>query len=71
MMPISNFIGNIGYVGVCIIGGILAGSKTITIGDIQAFIQYVRQSTSQSHRLLRRLTYYKVRVQRQNVSLNS
>ena len=43
MMPISNFIGNIGYVGVCIIGGILAGSKTITIGDIQAFIQYERQ----------------------------
>lgn len=43
MMPISNFIGNVGYVGVCIIGGILAGSKTITIGDIQAFIQYVRQ----------------------------
>ena len=43
MMPISNFIGNIGYVDVCIIGGILAGSKTITIGDIQAFIQYVRQ----------------------------
>ena len=43
MMPISNFVGNIGYVGVCIIGGILAGSKTITIGDIQAFIQYVRQ----------------------------
>ena len=43
MMPISNFIGNVCYVGVCIIGGILAGSKTITIGDIQAFIQYVRQ----------------------------
>lgn len=43
MMPISNFVGNIGYVGVCILGGILAGSKTITIGDIQAFIQYVRQ----------------------------
>ena len=45
MMPISNFIGNIGYVGVCIIGGILAGSKTITIGDIQAFIQYVKNFT--------------------------
>ena len=46
MMPVlvvfANFIGNIGYVGVCIIGGILAGSKTITIGDIQAFIQYVK-----------------------------
>lgn len=43
MQPISNFVGNVGYVGVCILGGILAGAKTITIGDIQAFIQYVRQ----------------------------
>ena len=43
MQPISGFVGNIGYVGVCILGGILAGAKTITIGDIQAFIQYVRQ----------------------------
>lgn len=43
MQPISNFVGNVGYVGVCILGGILAGSKAITIGDIQAFIQYVRQ----------------------------
>jgi len=43
MMPIMNFIGNIGYVVVCILGGRLAVTGLITIGDIQAFIQYVRQ----------------------------
>ncbi|MFV0392852.1 MAG: ABC transporter ATP-binding protein, partial [Coprobacillaceae bacterium] len=43
MQPISNFVGNIGYVGVCLLGGFLAGGSSITIGDIQAFIQYVRQ----------------------------
>lgn len=43
MQPITNFVGNIGYVGVCLLGGFLAGGNSITIGDIQAFIQYVRQ----------------------------
>ena len=43
MQPLSNFVGNLGYVAVCIVGGFLAGANTITIGDIQAFIQYVRQ----------------------------
>jgi len=43
MQPISGFIGNVGYVAVCIVGGFLAGAKSITIGDIQAFITYVRQ----------------------------
>ena len=42
MMPIMMFIGNIGYVGVAILGGYLAIRQTITVGDIQAFIQYVR-----------------------------
>lgn len=42
MQPISNFVGNVGYVGVCILGGFLATGGNITIGDIQAFIQYVR-----------------------------
>lgn len=42
MMPFTAFIGNIGYVIVCIIGGKLALSGRISIGDIQAFIQYVR-----------------------------
>lgn len=43
MQPITNFVGNIGYVGVCLVGGFLAGGGSISIGDIQAFIQYVRQ----------------------------
>lgn len=43
MQPITNFVGNVGYVAVCLLGGVLAGGGNITIGDIQAFIQYVRQ----------------------------
>lgn len=42
MHPLSVFIGNLGYVGVCLLGGYLASQGTISIGDIQAFIQYVR-----------------------------
>lgn len=42
MQPIIAFVGNIGYVGVCILGGYLAAQGSIEIGDIQAFIQYVR-----------------------------
>ncbi|MDD5953061.1 MAG: ABC transporter ATP-binding protein [Oscillospiraceae bacterium] len=43
MMPMMNFVGNLGYVAVCILGGYLAISGSISIGDIQAFLQYVRQ----------------------------
>ena len=43
MQPITGFVGNVGYVAVCLLGGVLAGGGGITIGDIQAFIQYVRQ----------------------------
>lgn len=42
MMPITNFIGNIGYVGCCVLGGYLSIHNGLAIGDIQAFIQYVR-----------------------------
>jgi ATP-binding cassette subfamily B protein len=42
MMPVMGVIGNLGYVGVTILGGALALRNAITIGDIQAFIQYVR-----------------------------
>lgn len=42
MMPITNFIGNMAYVAVCLLGGNLAINGKISIGDIQAFIQYVR-----------------------------
>lgn len=45
MMPIMSFVGNIGYVGVSVLGGWLAVKKAIEIGDIQAFIQYVRSFT--------------------------
>ncbi|MBK8899875.1 MAG: ABC transporter ATP-binding protein [Anaerolineaceae bacterium] len=42
MMPIMSFIGNLGYVAVVVVGGYLTVRNTITVGDIQAFIQYVR-----------------------------
>lgn len=45
MHPIMMFVGNLGYAGVAISGGILAIRGVITIGDIQAFIQYVKQFT--------------------------
>lgn len=45
MQPIMNFVGNLGYVAVAISGGILATGGVITIGDIQAFIQYVKSFT--------------------------
>jgi ATP-binding cassette, subfamily B, multidrug efflux pump len=45
MMPLMGFVGNLGYVAISILGGYLAVKKTIEIGDIQAFIQYVRSFT--------------------------
>lgn len=45
MMPLMGFVGNLGYVAVCILGGYLAAKKAIEVGDIQAFIQYVRSFT--------------------------
>ena len=43
MMPVMGFIGNLGYVAVCILGGYLAVNGRLAVGNIQAFIQYVRQ----------------------------
>jgi ATP-binding cassette subfamily B protein len=45
MMPMMNFVGNLGYVAVTIVGGWLAVKKAVSLGDIQAFIQYVRTFT--------------------------
>ena len=45
MMPIMSLVGNIGYVAICIVGGYLAVKKAINVGDIQAFIQYMRSFT--------------------------
>ncbi|HQE92284.1 MAG TPA: ABC transporter ATP-binding protein [Anaerolineae bacterium] len=45
MMPLVMFIGNLGYVGVAVLGGWLVIRNAIAIGDVQAFIQYVRSFT--------------------------
>ncbi|MFZ7134403.1 MAG: ABC transporter ATP-binding protein [Eubacteriales bacterium] len=45
MMPIMRFVGNLGYVAVCVLGGWFAVQGTIAVGDIQAFIQYVQSFT--------------------------
>jgi ATP-binding cassette subfamily B protein len=45
MMPIITFIGNLAYVAICIFGGYFAVQGTMTVGGIQAFIQYVRSFT--------------------------
>ncbi len=45
MMPVMRFIGNLGYVAMAVLGGSLAVRKLITVGDIQAFLQYVRNFT--------------------------
>ena len=45
MHPVMNFISNIGYVGVAVAGGYLAINGTITVGNIQSFIQYNKQFT--------------------------
>lgn len=45
MQPIMMFVGNLGYACVALTGGLLAIKNVITIGDIQAFIQYVKNFT--------------------------
>jgi len=40
--PIFSFVGNLGYVLVCVLGAVLTVQRTITIGDVQAFIQYIQ-----------------------------
>ena len=45
MMPVMNFVSNLGYVAVAVSGAMLAAKGTITIGDIVAFIQYVKRFT--------------------------
>ena len=51
MMPLMNFASNLGYVAICVLGGFLALNQAITVGDIQAFIQYVRQFTQPINQL--------------------
>src|SRR5947209_11931687 len=45
IMPLMRFIGNLGYVFVAVVGGIMVTKNAIAIGDVQAFIQYAQQFT--------------------------
>lgn len=45
MFPVIDFVGNLGYVGIVFSGGLLVAKGTIGVGDIQAFIQYIRNFT--------------------------
>lgn len=51
LMPVTQFVGNLGYVAVAILGGYLAIKNTIQVGDIQSFIQYVRRFTQPLNQL--------------------
>jgi len=51
MMPIMQFVGNLGYVAVVLVGGVLTAKNRIEVGDIQSFIQYVRQFTQPVNQL--------------------
>ncbi len=52
MMPIMQFVGNVGYVGVAILGGYLAINGKIEVGQIQSFFQYIRQFTQPINQLM-------------------
>lgn len=56
MFPVIGFVGNLGYVFVSILGGILAFNGRISVGDIQAFIQYSRNFTQPIAQLAQMLT---------------
>jgi len=47
IFPITNVLGNLSYVAICVVGGYFATLRLITVGDIQAFIQYMRSFTQQ------------------------
>jgi len=58
MMPLMNFIGNFGYVAVCIVGAILTSNNIITFGVIVAFITYVRLFTSPLAQIAQAMNVY-------------
>ena len=45
MMPVTNLVGNIGYVGICVLGGIMVLNGNLSVGAIQSFLQYMQQFT--------------------------
>lgn len=57
MHPMMGFVGNLGYVAVCVVGAILVTNNAITFGSIIAFIIYVRMFTSPLSQIAQALTY--------------
>ena len=45
IMPVTMFIGNLNYVAIAVVGGLRVASGAMTLGDVQAFVQYSRQFT--------------------------
>ena len=70
MMPIMQFVGNIGYVMVALLGGFMTIKGAIEVGDIQSFFQYIETLPSRYSRS-HRLQYDAVRSSFRSVSLNS
>lgn len=58
MFPVMNFIGNLSYVFIAVIGGLLAVSRTVLIGDIQSMLQYVRQFNRPMSNIAQNLTQF-------------
>ena len=56
MMPLMNFVGNLGYVAVCVVGAVLVANKTISFGTVIAFTLYVRLFTSPLSQLAQAFT---------------
>lgn len=56
MMPLMNFVGNFGYVAVCVVGALLTSKNIITFGVIVAFITYVRLFTSPLSQIAQSMT---------------
>ena len=71
MQPIMAFVGNLGYAGVALCGGILAVKGRITVGDIQAFIQYVKNFTQPIQQIAQVITRYSQWQRQLSVYLNS
>ena len=70
MMPIMQFVGNLGYAAVALSGGMLAIRGVITIGDIQAFIQYVKSFTQPIQQIAQVTNQCSLWQRQQSVCLN-
>lgn len=70
IMPLMSFIGNLSYVIISVVGGILVTQRAISIGDIQAFITYTDSLPSLLHKQRTLQTLSNQQLQQRNVFLN-